>query len=252
MLGEGVLLRALLWSVLSLTFLSRGNFHRHEEIYFPSDEELEVHLPEWLPQERGARSAARAGRREGRLKLKSPLSTSDEQCPEYKKMAPCTCREKNSGLDITCENIKLEELTKVTANLQAHTGATRNFRDFKQIGYFKVRNSQIAELPDYLFMGLSIVHLTFFDCGLQTLRPNSLSSLAGSLNHLMLSNNELVEVPTRALRQLRELDHVNLNQNNITVLKDGAFWGLSKVTRLTLYDNKIKDIHPDAFDGLTK
>ena len=30
--------------------------------------------------------------------------------------------------------------------------------------------------------------------GLQTLSPNSLSSLAGSLNHLMLSNNELTEV----------------------------------------------------------
>ena len=38
-------------------------------------------------------------------------------------------------------------------------------QDFKQIGYFKVRNSPIQVLPDYLFMGLSIVHLTFFDCG---------------------------------------------------------------------------------------
>ena len=85
----------------------------------------------------------------------------------------------------------------------------------------------------------------------------------------MQSNNPLglfviflIQVPTIAFRQLRELDHVNLNQvtlhieshfqsftifmpkksdetkhapqstltqNNITVLKDGAFWGLSKV-----------------------
>ena len=29
---------------------------------------------------------------------------------------------------------------------------------------------------------------------MKKLRPNSLSSLAGSLNHLMLSNNELLEV----------------------------------------------------------
>ena len=40
-----------------------------------------------------------------------------------------------------------------------------SLQDFKQIGYFKVRNSPIPKLPDYLFMGLSIVHLTFFDCG---------------------------------------------------------------------------------------
>ena len=104
--------------------------------------------------------------------------------------------------------------------------------------------------------------------GLHSLMPNSLSALAGSLKHLVLSNNKLEAVPTYALRQLRELDHINLNQNNISVIKGGAFWGLSKVsewwisslqstsylqvTRLTLYDNKIRVIQPDAFDGLTK
>lgn len=251
MLGEPVWLRTILWSILSLAFLSRGHLHRHEEGIFPSDADLEVHLPEWVPRDRGVRAAVRHTGRDGRLRLKSPSASSDEQCPEYGKMIPCTCVEKTSGLDITCESVGLDDLKKVTKNLKDHTDTSR-FRDFKQIGYFKVRNSRIPVLPDYLFMGLSIVHLTFFDCGLQSLLPNSLSSLAGSLNHLMLSNNELMEVPTVAFRQLRELDHVNLNQNNITVLKDGAFWGLSKVTRLTLYDNKIKEIHPDAFDGLTK
>ena len=93
---------------------------------------------------------------------------------------------------------------------------------------------------------------SFLHVGLETLMPNSLSSLAGSLKHLVLSNNDLHDVPTMAFRQLRELDHVNLNQNNISIIKDGAFWGLSKVTRLTLYNNKISHIHPDAFDGLTK
>ena len=43
--------------------------------------------------------------------------------------------------------------------------------DFKQIGYFKVRNSPIPELPDDLFMGLSIVHLTIFDCGESATNP---------------------------------------------------------------------------------
>ena len=85
---------------------------------------------------------------------------------------------------------------------------------------------------------------------LQTLMPNSLP--LSKLKHLVLSNNQLEDVPTVALRHLRELDHLNLGQNNISVLQEGAFATLSRVTRLTLYDNKIFKIHRDAFDGLVK
>ena len=85
---------------------------------------------------------------------------------------------------------------------------------------------------------------------LRSLLPNSLPH--ANLKHLVLSNNELSEVPTDALRHLRELDHLNIGQNNISVLRDGAFTGLNRVTRLSLYDNKIHKIHREAFDGLVK
>jgi len=223
-------------------------------VRFPSEEALRVHLPEWIPKERGVRAAQNRNRhryddsQEYAIKIKDPKPGENRQrCPEFSQMLPCTCKEKGSGLDVTCENVETSQLQKVTSNMKSHTQ-----RNAYQIGYFKVRNSRITKLPDYVFMGLKIVHLMLFDCGLETLMPNSLSSLAGSLKHLVLSNNDLHDVPTMAFRQLRELDHVNLNQNNISIIKDGAFWGLSKVTRLTLYDNKISHIHPDAFDGLTK
>lgn len=118
-------------------------------------------------------------------------------------------------------------------------------------------------------MGLSIVHLMIYNsskleyfvmmlCKLQggylsdlrSMLPNSLPH--ANLKHLVLSNNELSEVPTDALRHLRELDHLNIGQNNISVLRDGAFTGLNRVTRLSLYDNKIHKIHREAFDGLVK
>lgn len=223
-------------------------------VVFPSDQALKIHLPEWIPKERGVRAAQNRNRhryddsQEYAIKIKDPKPGENRQrCPEFSEMLPCTCKEKGSGLDVTCENVETSQLQKVTSNMKSHTQ-----RNSYQIGYFKVRSSRITKLPDYVFMGLKIVHLMLFDCGLKTLMPNSLSSLAGSLKHLVLSNNDLNDVPTMALRQLRELDHVNLNQNNISIIKDGAFWGLSKVTRLTLYDNKISTIHPDAFDGLTK
>ena len=49
------------------------------------------------------------------------------------------------------------------------------------------------------------------------------------LSHLVLSKNELREVPSAAIRQLRNLDHLNLNENKIEVLRKEAFLGLSKV-----------------------
>ena len=47
--------------------------------------------------------------------------------------------------------------------------------------------------------------------------------------HLVLSKNLLKDVPTRALKLLRNLDHLNLNDNKITALHENAFKGLSKV-----------------------
>ena len=58
----------------------------------------------------------------------------------------------------------------------------------------------------------------------------SISSQGGTLSHLVLSKNELKDVPSRALRSLKNLDHLNLNDNKITALHAGAFNGLSKVS----------------------
>jgi len=246
-----------MWFIILLAVLVTDltGFTDISPVRFPSDKALRIQLPEWIPRERGARAAQNRNwksryddSQEYAIKIKDPKpGESRQRCPDFSQMLPCTCKEKGSGLDVTCENVGTEELSKVTKNMKRH-----NQRDDYLIGYFKVRGSRINTLPDYIFMGLKIAHLMLFDCGLNHLMPNSLSSLAGSLKHLVLSNNGLQDVPTMALRQLRELDHVNLNQNNISIIKDGAFWGLSKVTRLTLYDNKISTIHPDAFDGLTK
>ena len=35
-------------------------------------------------------------------------------------MQPCTCKEKGSGLDVTCENVDSSQLEKVTKNMYAY------------------------------------------------------------------------------------------------------------------------------------
>ena len=69
----------------------------------------------------------------------------------------------------------------------------------------------------------------FFSTEMQSLDTASISSQGSTLSHLVLSKNQLKDVPTRALSSLRELDHLNLNDNQITSLHANAFEGLTKV-----------------------
>jgi len=207
---------------------------------------LSVVADDWRPRERGARGARNRPKSRGINLYGSPKTHGRPQafaCPSS-SLAPCKCKPKSSGLDITCQSISLRQIEHVATVMKKEIQPTT------EIGYFKIRESSLHRLPDYIFMGLSIVHLMIYNSNLETLSPNSLPH--SKLKHLVLSNNELKEVPTIPLRHMRELDHLNLGQNNITVLRDGAFASLKKVTRLTLYDNKIHTIHQDAFEGLEK
>jgi len=67
---------------------------------------------------------------------------------------------------------------------------------------------------------------------LKSLDTASISSQGKTLSHLVLSKNELKDVPTRALKLLKNLDHLNLNENKITALHASAFEGLTKVILL--------------------
>ena len=76
---------------------------------------------------------------------------------------------------------------------------------------------------------MNLISFDFLFKGMQSLDTASISSQGGTLSHLVLSKNELKDVPTRALKLLRKLDHLNLNDNKITSLHANAFEGLTKV-----------------------
>ena len=43
-----------------------------------------------------------------------------DKCPEFQLVVPCQCRERKSGLDITCENVETEQLKSVTDNMKKY------------------------------------------------------------------------------------------------------------------------------------
>jgi Leucine-rich repeat (LRR) protein len=65
--------------------------------------------------------------------------------------------------------------------------------------------------------------------------PNSVSSQGNTMSHLVLSKNQLSEIPTEAIKHLKNLDHLNLNDNELVALRGHAFNGLSKVNEVHVF-----------------
>ena len=72
------------------------------------------------------------------------------------------------------------------------------------------------------------LHKTSFS-ELKSLGSQSVSSQGNTMSHLVLSKNQLSEIPTEAIKHLKNLDHLNLNDNELVALRAHAFNGLSKV-----------------------
>ena len=79
---------------------------------------------------------------------------------------------------------------------------------------------------------------------MQSLDTASISSQGSTLSQLVLSKNHLKDVPTRALKNLQQLDYLDLNSNQIASLHANAFEGLKKVilfAKVNLIDTHIFD-----------
>ncbi|CAB4062720.1 unnamed protein product [Lepeophtheirus salmonis] len=182
------------------------------------------------------------GRRKG--DTDSGVRDNANYCPgnsEYEMY--CKCKSRKKGLDITCRDVDMEKLKADCVKLKSKE---RNIR------YFKINDSYLPKLEDYLFLGLKIEHLIINNCSIRSVSRSALSSQGNTLKHLVMSDNKFEEIPSHAIRGLRELEHLNLNSNLIKVVRNEAFKGLSKVTRLSLYNNQIHKIENNAFDGLTR
>lgn len=72
------------------------------------------------------------------------------------------------------------------------------------------------------------------------------------LTQLDVSQNQLQNAPSNAIKNLHHLLILNLNHNRISQIHNRAFEGLDTLEILTLYENKINVIEPEAFRGLEK
>uniref|UniRef100_A0A182PAY8 LRRCT domain-containing protein n=1 Tax=Anopheles epiroticus TaxID=199890 RepID=A0A182PAY8_9DIPT len=170
-------------------------------------------------------------------------SNSPQTCPPSSDISPCVCQVKKNGLDILCEATDVQHITKAMSALKGKSPI---------IFYLKLRHNNLPKLQGFVFLALDIRHLTIHNSSLATIEETSLSSLGRGLTQLDVSQNQLMSVPSSALKNLHYLLILNLNHNRISQIHNRAFEGLDTLEILTIYENKLTFIEPDAFRGLDK
>lgn len=166
-----------------------------------------------------------------------------QTCPSVSEIAPCACSVKKNGLDILCETTDISHINQAMTKLK-----TRN----PIIFYLKLRHNNLPKLQGFVFLALDIRHLTIHNSSLAVIEETALSSLGKELTQLDVSQNQLQNVPSNAIKNLHHLLILNLNHNRISQIHNRAFEGLDTLEILTLYENKINVIESDAFRGLEK
>lgn len=96
---------------------------------------------------------------------------------------------------------------------------------------------------------LAIHNLQISGCRLKKIENNAFKSQGQYLKNLNLQDNELTEVPVKALRVLTRLSLLDLSRNKITHIDNYSFSTLQDLTTLKLSDNNIT-LAPHALSGL--
>lgn len=112
-----------------------------------------------------------------------------------------------------------------------------------------VNNSTIPVLANDMFSNLRIHNLQISGCKVQKLEDDTFSGQGAYLKNLNLQDNELTEVPIKALKTLTNLSLLDISKNRITYVANHSFISLRKLTTLKISDNNIT-LAPHALTGL--
>uniref|UniRef100_A0A182VVJ1 LRRCT domain-containing protein n=1 Tax=Anopheles minimus TaxID=112268 RepID=A0A182VVJ1_9DIPT len=109
----------------------------------------------------------------------------------------------------------------------------------------------LRELEPYFLQSTGLYRLELTNNPLTELPDEALYGLERTLWELVLEHNQLVDVPSRTIRDLRKLRLLSLRGNDITTVGTDAFRGVeSTLQTLVLADNSITLLAPNTLAGL--
>lgn len=112
-----------------------------------------------------------------------------------------------------------------------------------------INNSTITALNDGIFTNLKIHNVQISGCKINRIDVDAFRGQGPHLKNLNLQDNELSEVPVKALKILTNLSLLDISKNRITQIDNHAFITLRKLTTLKISDNNVT-LAPHALTGL--
>lgn len=134
-------------------------------------------------------------------------------------------------------------------DFQALIAALNNSARNIEIDLLYINNSTIPALTNNMFSTLKIHNLQISGCKIKKIEDDAFRGQGPYLKNLNLQDNELIEVPVKALKILINLSLLDISKNRITQIENHAFITLRKLTTLKISDNNVT-LASHALSGL--
>ncbi|XP_058444042.1 chaoptin [Malaya genurostris] len=152
--------------------------------------------------------------------------------------ALCSCSKSSPDLGVVdCRNVHFPAIPKVINS--------------SKLFMLRMDNTGLREIDPYFFQATSLYKLHISRNPIAKIYDETFYGLERSLWELVLEDCHLIDVPSRAIRDLKKLRLLSLRGNGITAIETGAFRGLEKsLQTLILADNSISVVLPGSVSGL--
>ncbi|CAD6994601.1 chaoptin isoform X1 [Ceratitis capitata] len=162
----------------------------------------------------------------------------DTRYPPCTQNALCTCSKSAPDLGIVhCKNIPFPALPKMVNESKVFS--------------LHMENTGLREIESYFLQSTGMYRLKISGNHLTEIPDDAFTGLERSLWELLLPQNDLVEIPSKAIRHLQKLRHLDLGNNHITHVQHDSFRGLEDSLQwLILRDNCISMLMAHSFSGL--
>ncbi|XP_055716156.1 chaoptin [Phlebotomus papatasi] len=150
----------------------------------------------------------------------------------------CTCSKGIPDLGIVqCKNVAFPAIPRMI--------------NTSKVFMLHMENNELQRLEPYFFQATGLYGLSISSNPISEIPDDAFTGLERSLWELHLTNNHLVDVPTRAIRHLQKLRTLDLSLNQISYIDHESWRGLEdSLEQLILSENSLSFLPVDSFSGL--